>query len=288
MLPEGKVALIGLQFFSISLTRQGSRVSIIGMAAQEPNPSVFLWGKDRKEVEIDEALSALITSWPEIAGPFSENGTPAGSFDLSRLVDASLPPVILVREGVFSAVEIDGEWIELEGHSVVAVEVLLRLGEILSGMSDDQALKQAWRECRNATDLLPFDTNIEFEFRPEGEMEEETEWYARKFGLAADDYARAAEWLTARQRLYGIKGEGNDIPYTEWSPSSLPEGLPDRETVKALVKRAAEAEGVEAEELSLDAIHDRNMEARQIAVYRKWYPADGGTSSLRPGGSSKP
>lgn len=273
-LPEGETCVIGLPDFSLALIREGSLLTLNGTAEDDGKARRRLnfWGHGYHLMDIDAALSALVVSWREIAGPFHEAGTPSGSFDLSALVEDPFPPVTLVRDGVFCRIDDGNVRVGLGGHSVVVVEVLLRLGQILAEASRDADLKKAWSECRRGTDLLPFETSVGFEYRPEGEMEEETEWYARKFGQSPADYARAAEWLTARQRLYGFLGEGKDIPYKVWKPDALPKGLPGREAVDELVRRAAEAEGIAPDELSRQAVHDRNIEARQIAVYRRWYP----------------
>jgi len=276
MLPESETCVVGLPQFSLALIREKSVLTVNGSAEDDRNSrrKMNFWGHGYHIVDVEAALSALTVSWRDIAGPFHENGTPAGSFDLSSLVEDPFPPVMLTRDGAYCRIDDGHVEVDLGGHSVVAVEVLLRFGEILAEASKDADLKAAWRECRRGTDLLPFETNVGFEYRPEGEMKEETEWYARKFGQSPEDYVRTAEWLTARQRLYGILGEGEDIPYQAWKPDALPEGLPGRDEVDALVRRAAEAEGIDPAELALQAVHDRNLEARQIAVYRRWYPLD--------------
>lgn len=273
-LPEGETCVLGLPQFSLGIIREKSLLTISGSASDDKDyrRRLNFWGRGHQLMDTDAALSALVSSWREIAGPFHEAGTPSGSFDLSAFVEDPFPPVTLSRNGVFCQVDDGNVRVDLGGHSVVAVEVLLRLGQILAEASRDAGLKKAWSECRRGTDLLPFETNVGFEHRPEGEIEEETEWYARKFGQSPADYARAAEWLMARQWLFGILKEGEDIPCEVWKPDTLPEGLPDQDVVDALVRRAAEAEGVDAREFALQAVHDRNIQARQIEVYRRWYP----------------
>lgn len=281
LLPENKPCVIGLSLFSLAVVRNGSHLSLNGYAREEDGAPLKFWGREHHAVDIDKALSTLIASWKEIAGPFHEDGTASGSFDLSSLISTPFPPLTLNRNDTF--IHIDGKHarIDLEQHSVIAVEVLLRIGEILTSMSQDTELNRAWSECRRKTDLLPFETNVGFEFRPEGEMEEETAWYAGKFEQTPEDYKRAALWLTARQRLFGILKEGEDLPYQIWKPTSLPEGLPNHDTVDVLVHRAAKAEGVDVTEFSREAIHARNLEARQIAVYRRWYPTEASTPKHR-------
>lgn len=282
MVKEGEKAVIGMPCFSLAIERRDGKLFLSGMVPDGRGGFAAFWpGHTGAAVEPDAALAVLARAWPVVAGPFTEGGEPEGRFNLSSLVAGDMPEVVIDRKGVFSSVEADGRRSDLDTHSVVAVEVLMRLGEILASETADEALKAKWTAAVSRTLLTPFLTQIDFDRHVDGEEDRETEWHASQLGQSLGDYSLAARWLQARQLLYAVKGEGSDVPCDEWKASVLPEGLPGEAEVDALVARAAAAFGTSAEELARDAVYLRNSDARQMLVYSRWYgDPRGGTASL--------
>jgi len=268
---KGPLAVIGMECFSLSLRRTDGALSLDGVAEDGSGFASF-WEPARLPIEPSAAIAALASSWPEIAGPFHPAGTDRGAFDLSSLVGRR-GEAVLEREGTEAVLKTGGKSIELGRHSVVAVEVLLKLGNLLAKEAGAEHARR-WREASEGTDLFPFPA-LSNELEPEpGSSGDELAWHAARLGCDPLAFRLAAIWLHARQVLFGVFGEGCDVPHGDWSPASLPPGLPGEEEVMAMAQRAAAALGKDVAEVVETAVVSRNADARQLTVYRRWYPIE--------------
>ena len=270
---DGDTAIIGMECFSISAEKREGRLLLSGMVPAAGRGYLDFWKPRRLPADPEYALSALCDGWTAIAGPFHAAGEPAGTFDLSLLVGGWQPGAMLVRDGLFSSVVVGGHRHDLEVHSVAAVEVLLKTGDILASDCAGEATKGRWAALKAETRLTPFPSlNAEMESDP-ADHAADTAWYALQVGQNPETYRQAAVWLHARQVLFGYLGEGQSMPAGEWNPEHVPEGLPSAQAIQDLASRAARATGESDEDFARSALFTRNMDARQKVIYARWYGA---------------
>lgn len=219
------------------------------------------------------ALHFLVDNWKDIAGPFVSGGTPSAEINLSGIFPSTdIEAVVLKRDGVFIGFDFLKLNTDLGTHSVVVVEVLLRLGLILSCAVDDAELKAAWLQLVSATDLLPFDVE-----GPEGrEDRDQSEalaaaYHSRALGLSLEDYKRLAIF-SAAEHLIWLGGHRAQPTVTNFTiPMHFPESVPDEAAVADLVLEASRLSGEGRDKIIADAVEDSNNRARQVTVYRRWY-----------------
>lgn len=282
MVDEGETVVIGMEVFSISVKRKDGNLFLSGMVPDRRGGFVDFWSPRKAMVDPGNALATLINCWSRVAGPFCEDGDENGSFDLASLLIEPAGSVPLVRSDVFSTITVGAAQHALEEHSVVAVEVLIGLGDLLAEEISDEDLRVRWRSVREKTDLLAFEASVDMESRRDC-LDEESEWYASHLGVDPAAYRSAARWLHARQTLFGVEGEGSDIPASEWQPMHIPDGMPPESEIDALVARAAAAIEESVDEFGRSALYSRNCDARQIAVYRRWYGSVDKAKASSPG-----
>lgn len=236
------------------------------------------WGGLAIDLDPAHALRFLVDNWKDIAGPFVSGGTPSAEINLSGIFPSTdIEAVVLKRDGVFIGFDFLKLNTDLGTHSVVVVEVFLRLGLILSGAVDDAELKAAWLQLVSATDLLPFDVE-----GPEGrEDRDQSEalaaaYHSRVLGLSVEDYKRLAIFSAAEQliwshrdRLGGLRAMPTVTDFT--IPMHLPESLPDEAAIADLVLEASRLSGDGPDKIVADAVEESNNCARQVTVYRRWY-----------------
>lgn len=231
-----------------------------------------LWGDQSHDLDVEHALRFLIVHWLDIAGPFSRGGSQKAEIDLSHLFSQRLPPVRMKRDGIYVGFDFMHLKSDLNSHSVIVIECLLQLGDLLASIVDSAALRSEWRDRRLNTDLLPFGVEVEF-----GKYEQDgaVSYYARHLGHSPEEYVRWAVWDYARRLVWADSDVASRGPepietfFTE--PAVLPFNLPSQFELDRLVEQASEMSGICLQKLVEDAIENRNCDARQIVVYRRWY-----------------
>ncbi len=152
---------------------------------------------------------------------------------------------------------------------VLVVETLAALGDLLAESAPATGAASAWRMEREATDLPPMD--VEGEGPPARDrLLDQAAWYARKLGVAPDDYVAAALDVHARQVLHGA-GLGPEPSVAEWSPGNVPASL-DPAAAEALASRAvavilAAGHHADAAGFAAEAVALRNADARHLTIY---------------------
>lgn len=161
-----------------------------------------------------------------------------------------------------------------ERESVLVVETLLTLGEICLSLGACGSPAERWSSIK-ASCLL-------FAAAPDGdeagwslgwdlaEITREAGWAAGQLGQALEDYVAAAEWLTSRQRLFAVGKLAGEPAVEEWSVMSIPD-LPSREAIARMVEEAAAAFDETLETLRCEALATRNVDARQVLVFERFY-----------------
>ena len=229
----------------------------------------------RKSVVVDPAvvLSALTSFWNKIAGPFAGQSPSRFSFDLSLLV-GPLPngKVNFVRDGLFVTFESQRGTKALESESVIPVEVLLAVGNLLASFTPTH-LAEMWRRVSAPTELPAFPV-LDMEMNQSDEdAKRENEWYARALGQPLDYYERLANWLHARQLAYAVGAEGYSEPSREeYDVANAPETLPSMTEIDAVYGLSIGLMTLTIEEVREQAIAGRNYSVRDANVFRKFFP----------------
>jgi hypothetical protein len=227
-----------------------------------------------RDLDPQHALQFLCDHWPEIAGPFVEGGRDEAVIDLSGLFKTKTKPVIMTRKGPYIGFDFSPLYTDAGGESVVIIECLLQLGDLLAKAPVDPYTAARWRDWRKTTDLLPFGIETEFGRYEEPEA---VSYFSRILGLSKEDYVRWAVFAYADHQLWAYRdSEQNLRPEPRDSffedPRKLPDALPDQETVDKVLAEAAEECGQSVTDLWEEAVDIRNTDARQVAIYGRWYP----------------
>lgn len=218
-------------------------------------------------VDPSAVLAWLADGFERFSGPFS--GGDEGSADLD--FRAWGMPLVLRRDGLRIDLLVEGRSPQVETReSVLVVESVLTLGEILVRIGADAASSELWRRASESCLLFaaaPEDGS--FSSDP-AETERLARWSAAGLGHRYEDYLLAAEWLTARQRLFAVKALESEPSPREWMAAWMPD-VPAAEVVAEMVERAAAAFGETPADLREEALSMRNIDARQLLVFRRFY-----------------
>ncbi len=233
--------------------------------------------EEPKDLDPQHALSFLCDNWLKIAGPFVVGGSAEAVVDLSGVFATKVKPVVMTRKGPYIGFDFDPLHTDHGAESVVIIECLLQLGDLLAAGPVSAATAQHWRNLRNATDLLPFAIETTFGHY---EADEATAYFAKILDLSKDDYVRWAVYAHADHELWVYRDSDETQkpePHDTFldNPSQLPADLPDQETVDRLLQEAAAERGVSVAEFWEEAVDCRNIDARQSAIYRRWYQEKG-------------
>jgi hypothetical protein len=285
--PSWQSKFFGVPEFSLALSVDvagSGRAQLRGHAYINPYLGMRSLWSDNSSLLSDEpidldpthALQFLCDHWLEIAGPFVQGGTETAKLDLSGLFATPPRPVIMSRTGLFIGFDFNPLVTDMSSSSVIVIECLLQLGDLLADIVKTGTAVHAWRQFRAVTDLAPFGAEIEF---GRYELNEEINYYSKHLGLSQDDYVRWAVWVHANHLLWAYRDSEAKLrpePLDTFlaAPTELPSDLPLKADVDALVAAAAEEAGCSAERIVEDALHSRNSDARQIVVYRRWYGND--------------
>jgi hypothetical protein len=229
-----------------------------------------------RDLDPQHALQFLCDNWSEIAGPFVEGGSVEAVIDLSGLFKSKTKPVIMTRKGPYIGFDFSPLYTDAGGESVVIVECLLQLGDLLAKAPVDPLTVARWRDWRKATDLLPFGIETEFGRYEEPEA---VAYFSRILGLNREDYIRWAVFAHADHQLWAyrdseqkLRPEPRDSFFED--PRKLPDALPHQATVDKVLAEAAEECGQSVTNLWEEAVDIRNTDARQVAIYGRWYPKE--------------
>ena len=307
---KSKTSHYGIPDFSMSVRTTGKEVALrlsVGMT-EFAMRHISLLGEDFQKIVPNDALLFLTAHWPAISGPFSDSSAEKVEVDLANLLSDKSVPIIMRRSGVFIGFEAMRPCIDLGSHSVVVIECLLRLGDILHDMIDNENLKLSWQKAKGRTRLFPMieerhdegDSPIPDQsvFIPSdavmasGNLSassqafwEETRWLAKQLGQSLVDYCSIAYWLTARNLLAATDGTETAPTPEEWDWETMdrPKGMATFEEIADMLHRAAREIGTEITSVAGDAISDRNSSARQLVVYKRWYGESGNRPTHRAG-----
>lgn len=273
-----EIISIGLPDFSIRLDRISADTfqmkSWVGLSeyGMEPAP---LFGEEGVQVKAEEGLVFLAAHWPSIAGVFGDYGIDEAEIDLSGIAISAINPVTFIRRGVFIGFEQAKPRTDLESHSVVVVECLLKLGDVLAQNVQNSTVLAAWDKAKSRTHLFPFaiDTFGMDEALAKEQITAEARWLAQQMGETFEQYALLAKWVEATSDLSAVDPaiKQPDVAQRQILKASLP----DETTVKDLVSRAAAVALPQLSktigEYELDALSMANSQARQHVVYGRWY-----------------
>jgi hypothetical protein len=266
---------IGTAPFSARAFRQNQKLQL-GITVES---SRGIWAEvfDNRLVDVDSntLLSSLISFWPKIAGPYA--GFPATRFQMDLSLLAGYLPegkVIYIRDGHEVSFTFDGQSKELGSESVIPVEVLLALGNLIA--SDAPAhLKVLWNRASSQTELPPFSLSRREDMgRPEEDAEAETDWYAAALGQDRDIYRRTANWLHARQLAFAVGNpEYSEPTAAEYNVLTIPSHLPSDADIDAIYTLSASKLNASLDDLRKEAISQRNSDARNVTVFRRFFPS---------------
>jgi hypothetical protein len=305
-----KTSHYGIPDFSMSVRETREEVALrlrVGMSEFGMRP-ISLLGEDFQKIVPDDALLFLTAHWPAITGPFSGSSSEDVEIDLANLLAENPAPIIMRRSGVYIGFEAIRPRIDLESHSVVVIECLLRLGDLLHDMVDNENLKLSWQKAKARTRLFPMaEERYDQESNPipahsvfipsddamasgnlgahAQEFWEETRWLAKQLGQSLVEYGSIAYWLTARNLLAATDGSEVAPTAEEWAWDTMekPSRLPSFETIGDMLHRAAEEIGTDITLVARDALFDRNSIARQLVVYKRWFGESGNRPTHRAG-----
>jgi hypothetical protein len=218
-------------------------------------------------VRPEEVLEWLCDVFPQFSGPFSEIEVEECEIDFRRWG----MPLALHRRGLRIDILVEGHPLQVERvESVLVVEALLTLGEIMVaiGVGSDAAAR--WGKVKDSCLLFasaPEDGSFAFSLE---EMDRQASWAAKGLGHSLEDYVLAAEWLTARQRLFAVGQLDREPSPDEWAVRTIP-ALPAPEVVREMLEKAAAAFDETVEDVRSEALAMRNMDARQVLVFRRFY-----------------
>lgn len=278
--------LIGTHPFSVRVQRKDGKLRFGVTVERTRGDWIEVFSDKLVDMDRDTLLSALISFWPKIAGPYA--GFPATRFliDLSLLA-GFLPQgkVHYLRDGFEVSFSFVSHSVELGSESVIPVEVLLGLGNLLSSDAPTH-LQALWKRASAQTQLPPFSlSRLEDMSQPEEDEASETEWYARALGQDVNTYCRVANWLHARQLAFAV-GHPNhpeEPTQAEYDVRNVPENLMEDADIDAIYALSAPKLGYTIDELRRQAVGQRNVFARNVTVFRRFFPlgskADSGSSS---------
>jgi hypothetical protein len=279
---------IGTHPFSVRVQRKDRKLRF-GMTVERTRGEwTEVLGDRLVEVDGDTLLSALISFWPKIAGPYA--GFPATKF----LIDLSLLAGFLpegkaqfMRDGYEVSFSVAGHSVELGSESVIPVEVLLGLGNLLE--ADAPAHLQAmWKRASAQTQLPPFSlSKLEDMSQPDEDAAAETAWYATALGQDVDTYTRTANWLHARQLAFAVGHPDYTEPtQAEYDIRTIPKDLLEDEDIDAIYALSASKLGETVANLRRQAVAHRNYDTRNITVFRRFFPlgskSDTASASAQP------
>jgi hypothetical protein len=265
---------IGTHPFDVRIRRVEGKTSFGITVERLRGEWIAVFESKTVEVERDALLSSLISFWPKIAGPYA--GFPGTKFvmDLSMLA-GYLPDgkIHFTRDGYEVSFQFINHRVELGSESVIPVEIFLALGNLLATDAPSH-LRDMWKRASSQTSLPPFPLErIEDMEQPDWDKASETEWYARAVGQDVETYKRVANWLHARQLAFAV-GHPN---YTEPTPAEydvlhVPEVLLSDAEIDDIYALSAPKLGFTLDEVHRDAIAGRNTDARDVAVFRRFFP----------------
>lgn len=298
MTRKNKTSHYGIPDFSMSVQRTGRDVTVhmsVGMT-EFGMRHISLFEDDFVRIVPDDALLFLTAHWPAISGPYSGSSSENVEIDLANLLAEKAAPVIMRRSGVFVGFDAIRPRIDLGSHSVVVIECLLRLGDLLHDIVDNENLKLSWQKAKARTQLFPMpeerlgqdndpvptglvDLSTDSELASGAmnvafrEFWEETNWFAKQLGQSYAEYASIAYWLTARNLLAATENTELAPTGEEWAWETMerPPELPSFEAIVEMLNRSAKAIGNDVNSVARDALSERNSWARQIVVYRRWF-----------------
>lgn len=266
--------VIGYPTFTLSCSFVGDDVRFGCLLSRNDRSFVDIFGGDGVSKGIGEVLSSLIQRWHSLFSPFS-SGTLAGfeiGFD-DLFGVRPIVPVVFMRKGKFISIKCDNDLVEMGPESVCLAEIFLGFGNLLATHAE-KTLADNWRSTVSDTDLPPFAAlTSAMTYETPIEDAPETAWYAKAVGQSLDDYLRAARWLSARQLAFAARLEGYGEPTKDdYDVTRLPAELPGEAEVSQLVSKAATAIGIEVQDVIEQGVVTRNMDVRQLRVFRKHYP----------------
>lgn len=310
MTRKNKTSHYGIPDFSMTIQKTGEDVALrlsVGMTDFGMR-RISLFGEDFVRIMPDDALLFLTAHWPAISGPYSSSSSEDVEIDLADLPAEKSTPVIMRRSGVFVGFDAIRPRIDLGSHSVVVLECLLRLGDLLHDIVDNENLKVAWQKAKARTQLFPMAEErlgIDDDLLPttpvilpsnsdltdatmsiaSREFWEETKWLAKQLSQSFVEYCRIAYWLTARNLLAATDKTEVAPTGEEWAWETMepPPELPPFEVITGMLHRAAKAIGTDVNSVARDALFDRNSWARQIVVYKRWFGERDSRPSHRAG-----
>ncbi|MBY3433263.1 hypothetical protein HFN89_03675 [Rhizobium laguerreae] len=267
--------IIGTHPFSVRVRRAADKLSFGITVERSRGVWTEVFGQNLVDVDRDALLSSLISFWPKIAGPYA--GFPSAKFlmDLSMLA-GYLPEgkVYFVRDGYEVSFPFMTHLVELGSESVIPVEVLLALGNVIAADAPPH-LKAIWKRASIQTALPPFPlSRLEDMGQPDGDAASETEWYARAVGQDVETYCRAANWLHARQCAFAVGHPDHPTEPTqsEYDVRHVPESLPSDAEIDAIYALSPTKLGYTLSELRKQAVDQRNTSARDVTVFRRFFP----------------
>jgi hypothetical protein len=230
---------------------------------------------EQKLVEVDREalLSSLISFWPKIAGPYA--GFPPAKFlmDLSMMA-GYLPEgkIHFVRDGYEVSFQFEDHKVELGSESVIPVEILLALGNLIASDAPPH-LQTMWKRASSQTALPPFPLETEDMKQPDWDATSETEWYARALGQEPETYCRVANWLHARQLAFAVGHPDHTEPTkAEYDVRHVPEVTLSDAEIDAIYALSSPKLGMTLDELHRQAVAGRNTFARDVTVFRRFFP----------------
>ncbi len=267
--------VIGTHPFSVRAQRKDGKLRL-GMTVERARGDwTEVFSEKLVDIDRDTLLSALISFWPKVAGPYA--GFPATKFliDLSLLA-GFLPQgkVHFLRDGLEVSFSFVSHSVELGSESVIPVEVLLGLGNLLATDAPTH-LQALWKRASAQTLLPPFSlSRWEDMSQPDEDEANETEWYARALGHDVDTYRRVANWLHARQLAFAVghPDHAEEPTQAEYDVRNVPENLMDDADIDAIYALSAPKLGHTIDELRRQAVAQRNVFARNITVFRRFFP----------------
>jgi hypothetical protein len=275
--------VIGTHPFSVRIQQSEGKLRLGITVERLRSVWTEVFGDKLVIVDRDVLLSALISFWPKIAGPYAGFSAAKCMVDLSALA-GYLPDgkVYFVRDGYEVSFPFMTHVVELGSESVIPVEVLLALGNVLAADAPPH-LQAIWRRASIQTDLPPFPlSRIEDMGRPQDDADNEVGWYAAALGQDVETYVRTASWLHARQLAFAVGHPDQTEPtQAEYDVHNVPALLPTNEEIDAIYSLSAKKLRSTVNELRTQAIDQRNMIARNITVFRKFFPA-GSKADVNP------
>lgn len=266
--------IIGTMPFSVRAQRKDGKLRFGITVECSRGVWTEVFGEKLVDVDRDTLLSALVSFWPKIAGPYA--GFPGAKFQMDLSMLAGYLPegkVHYVRDGYEVSFPFTNHSKELGSESVIPVEVLLALGNLIASDAPPH-LKALWNRASSQTELPPFSlSRWEDMGQPGDDAENETDWYARALGQDGETYRRAANWLHARQLAFAIGHPDHTEPTAaEYDVRTVPDHLPSDSDIDAIYALSASKLDSTVDDLRKQAIAQRNIDARNVRVFRRFFP----------------